>query len=137
MAGKAAAGGRPVCSGSVTDVVPRLVFEQIATRLSQGIIVENRPGAGGTTAASFVAADGYTVLISSSAHTIAPALYPNFTFSPTRGFAAVVPLGILPSVLVVPPQRNWGALKDLIAARDAHPVASKRGGGCSSRRGHR
>ena len=81
------------------------MFEQLSTQLGQSIIVENRPGAGNTAAAVVAKADpdGYTILVNSSAHTIAPALYPKLSYDPVRDFAAVVPLGIVPSVLVVPP----------------------------------
>ena len=77
------------------DLVPRIVFEQLSPQLGQPIVVENRTGAGGTIGAAFVAkspADGYTLLIHSNAHTIAPALYPTLSYHPARDFAAV-PLG--------------------------------------------
>jgi tripartite-type tricarboxylate transporter receptor subunit TctC len=113
----------PFAAGSVTDIVPRVVFAQLAERLGQPIVVENRPGAGGTTAATMVAKadpDGETVLVNSSAHTIAPALYPNLTYSADRDFAAVASLGILPSVLVVAPSRGFATVGDLIAAARSH-----------------
>src|SRR5512145_1338162 len=65
-------------AGTLTDILPRIVFEQLSTQLGQSIIVEYRPGAGATIAANLVAKtepDGYTVLVNSSAHTIAPALH--------------------------------------------------------------
>jgi tripartite-type tricarboxylate transporter receptor subunit TctC len=109
----------PFAAGSVTDIVPRVVFAQLAEQLGQPIIVENRPGAGGTTAAGFVAKadpDGETLLVNSSAHTIAPALYPNLPYSTERDFAAVASLGNLPSVLVVGPSKSYSSVKELIAA---------------------
>jgi tripartite-type tricarboxylate transporter receptor subunit TctC len=116
----------PFGAGSVTDVVPRVVFEQLSKQLGQSIIVENRPGAGTTTAANLVAKsdpDGYTILVNSSAHTIAPALYPKLNYDPVRDFAAVVPLGIVPSVLVVPPSRGFKTVADFVAAAKAKPGA--------------
>jgi tripartite-type tricarboxylate transporter receptor subunit TctC len=109
----------PFAAGSVTDVVPRVVFEQLASQLGQSIVVENRPGAGGTIAANAVAKsdpDGYTLLANSSAHTIAPALYPNLGYSTVRDFAAVASLGILPSALVVPPSRGYRTVADFVQA---------------------
>ena len=116
----------PFAAGSVTDVVPRLVFEQLSTQLGQSIIVENRAGAGATTGAGFVATaepDGHTILVNSSAHTIAPALYPNLGYDPARDFAGVVSLGVIPSVLVVPPVRGFATVNDFVVAAKARPGA--------------
>ena len=99
----------PVGAGSTTDIIPRVVFEQLSAQLGQSIVVENRIGAGGTTGSAFVAKadpDGYTILAHGSALTISPALYPNLTYDPARDFAAVVPFGVAPNVLVVPPTRG-------------------------------
>ena len=116
----------PFAAGSVTDVVPRVVFEQLSQQLGHNIIVENRPGAGSTTAASQVAKadpDGYTILVNSSAHTIAPALYPKVTYDPIRDFVPVAPLGVVPSLVVVPADRGFKTLADFIAAAKQKPGA--------------
>ena len=113
-------------AGTMTDIAPRIVFEQLSTQLGQSIVVENRPGAGSTTAANLVAnadPDGYTVLINSSAHTIAPALHSKLSYDPVRDFVAVVPFGIVPSVLVVPPTRGFKTVGDFVAAAKAKPGA--------------
>jgi tripartite-type tricarboxylate transporter receptor subunit TctC len=114
----------PVAAGSTTDIVPRVVFEQLSTQLGQSIVVENRTGAGGTIGAGFVAKadpDGYTMLVHSNAHTIAPALYPNLTYDPARDFAAVVPLGRSSNVMVVSPTSGFKTVGDLVAAAKARP----------------
>jgi tripartite-type tricarboxylate transporter receptor subunit TctC len=114
----------PTEAGSIADLVPRVVFEPLARQLNQTIVVENRTGAGGTIAAAFVAksgADGYTFLVHSVAHTIAPSLYPNLSYDPARDFAAVIPLGISPNVLVVSPAKDFKKLGDLVAAGKAKP----------------
>ena len=116
----------PVAAGSTTDIIPRVVFEQLSVQLGQNVIVENRVGAGGTIGSAFVAnaeADGYTFLAHGSALTISPALHSNPGFDPARDFAPVIPLGISPSVLVVPPERGWTTVGDLIAAAKAKPGA--------------
>jgi tripartite-type tricarboxylate transporter receptor subunit TctC len=116
----------PIAAGSVVDIVPRVVFEQLSTQLGQSIIVENRPGGGQTIGAGAVAKsepDGYTLLVNSSAHAIAPALHANLNYHPARDFAAVVPLGVLPFVLVVPPDRGFKTARDLVAAAKAKPGA--------------
>jgi tripartite-type tricarboxylate transporter receptor subunit TctC len=72
----------PITPGSVIDVAPRLVFEQLAKQVGQPVVVENRPGAGQTMGASAVARsepDGYTLLVNSAAHAIAPSLLPKPT----------------------------------------------------------
>ena len=70
-------------AGSAVDVVPRVVFDQLSSQLGQPIVVENRAGAGGTiavTAVTKAAPDGYTILVQSSALTVAPWLYPNLSY---------------------------------------------------------
>jgi len=114
----------PVGAGSSTDIVHRLVLEQLSVQLAQPIVVENRVGAGGTIGSAIVARaepDGYTILAHGSAHTIAPALYKTLPYHPSRDFIAVVPVGISPSVLVVPPARNWNSAAELVAAARARP----------------
>lgn len=116
----------PITPGSVIDVAPRLVFEQLATQVGQPVVVENRPGAGQTMGASAVARsdpDGYTLLVNSAAHAIAPSLYPNLDYHPARDFAAVIPLGLTPFVLVAPPERGFRTAADLAAAAKAKPGA--------------
>ena len=116
----------PFGAGSTTDIIPRAVFEQLGPQLGQGIVVENRTGAGGTIGASFVAKadpDGYTLLVNSNAHAIAPALYQKLSYHPGRDFAAVIPLGSSPSVLVVSPAKGFKTAGDLVAAAKAKPGA--------------
>ena len=114
----------PVAAGSTTDIVPRVVFDQLSAQLGQSIIVENRAGAGGTIGSTVVAKadpDGYTLLAHGSALTISPALYPDLAFDPAKDFAAAIPLGISPSVLVVPPDRGWKTVDDFIRAAKTRP----------------
>jgi tripartite-type tricarboxylate transporter receptor subunit TctC len=116
----------PVAAGSLVDIVPRIVFEQLAIQLGQTIVVDNRPGAGATIGTALVAKadpDGYTILVNSSAHTIAPSLFANLSYDPARDFAAVAPLGVTPFVLVVPPNRGFRTAQDLVAAAKAKPGA--------------
>jgi len=116
----------PVGAGSSTDIVHRLVLEQLSSQLGQQVVVENRVGAGGTIGAAAVAKsppDGYTLLAHGSAHTIAPALYKGLPYDPARDFAAVAPIGISPSVLVVPPAKGMKTAAELVAAAKARPNA--------------
>jgi tripartite-type tricarboxylate transporter receptor subunit TctC len=116
----------PYAAGSTTDIVPRVVLEQLALQLGQPIVVDNRAGAGGTIGAALVArseADGHTLLINSSAHAIAPSLYPALGYDPARDFAAVIPIGVSPAVLVVAPARGFRTAADFVAAAKAKPGA--------------
>jgi tripartite-type tricarboxylate transporter receptor subunit TctC len=116
----------PVGAGSSTDIVHRIVLEQLSGQLGQPIVVENRVGAGGVIGTSVVAKappDGYTLLANGAAHTIAPALYKDLSYDPVRDFAAVVPLGSSPSVLVVSPARGMKTAGDLVGAAKARPNA--------------
>jgi tripartite-type tricarboxylate transporter receptor subunit TctC len=114
----------PITPGSVIDIAPRAVFEQVAVQLGQAIVVDNRPGAGQTIGAGAVARsepDGYTLLVNSAAHAIAPSLYANLDYHPARDFAAVIPLGLTPFVLVAAPERGWRTAAELGAAARAKP----------------
>lgn len=116
----------PVGAGSSTDIVHRLVLEQLSARLGQPIVVENRTGAGGTIGSAAVAKaepDGYTFLANGSAHTIAPAIYKSLPYDAVRDFVPVVPVGISPSVLVVTPSRGITTAQALVAAAKARPGA--------------
>jgi tripartite-type tricarboxylate transporter receptor subunit TctC len=114
----------PFTAGSASDIVPRTVFEQLSSKLGQPMIVENRSGAGGTIGAAAVARaepDGYTLLLNSSSHTVVPSLYPDAPYDPIRDFAAIIPLGSMPNVLVVAPSKGYGTVQDLVAAAKAKP----------------
>jgi tripartite-type tricarboxylate transporter receptor subunit TctC len=114
----------PVGAGSTTDIVPRVIFEQLARDLGQPIVVENRAGAGGTIGAALVAKsepDGHTLLVNSNAHTIAPAIYRQLPYNPALDFSGVAALGASPSVLVVSPASGYKSVTDLVAAAKAKP----------------
>jgi tripartite-type tricarboxylate transporter receptor subunit TctC len=113
----------PLTPGSATDVMARLVMDQVSVQLGQPIIVENRPGAGNTIGMSAVAKadpDGYTVLANSSTHTVTPATRSNLGFEMTD-LAAIVPLGNMPVVMVVNPSKSYTTLRDFVAAAKARP----------------
>ena len=114
----------PFTPGSGTDIVARAVAEAMSKSMGQTIIVENRPGAGGTIAAAAVArseADGNTVLIPSSGHALNPAIYSNLGYDTLKDLAGVTPLAALANVLVVNPARGWKSVADLVSAAKAAP----------------
>src|SRR5688572_30112172 len=90
----------PFTAGSTIDIVGRIVLDPLSSQLGQTIVVENRGGAGGTigsAAAAKAEPDGYSILINASAHSAAPAAYPNAPYDPARDFSAVIPFGTVPN----------------------------------------
>ena len=114
----------PFGAGSATDVVPRLVFDRLSAELGQSIVVENRPGAGGTLGTAMVARadpDGYSVLAHSSALTIAPAIFPDLSFDARTDLAGALMIGSSANVMIVPPSRPWKTVQEFIADAKAKP----------------
>src|SRR5260370_14808261 len=113
----------PFAPGSATDLLPRTIFEHVSAKVSQPIIIENRPGGGGAIGVSAVAKadpDGHTILVHSNALVTAPAIQ-SMPYDPVRDFAGITPLGNVPLVLVISPDKNITTLKDLVAAAKAKP----------------
>ena len=113
----------PFGAGSASDLVPRIVLNEVSKQVGQPIIVENRPGAGGTLGANAVAkaaADGYTML-ATGALSATHALYATLPYATLRDFAPVSPLGQQTLVLVTAPSKGYRTLGDLIAAARANP----------------
>ena len=111
-------------AGSVVDVVPRVVFEQLSKQLGQPIVVENRTGAGGTIAVAAVAKadpDGYTILAQSSALAVAPWFHPNLSYDTVRDISGIAPIGSVPNVLVTSPLKGAKTIEAFVAAAKAMP----------------
>ena len=114
----------PFTAGSATDIMARIVGEKLSASMGQPVIVENRPGAGGTLGASQVAKsepDGYTLLVVSAGHVVNPVLYPGLTYDTLGDFAGVTPLAALPNALVVGAGSPIKTVAELIAAAKAKP----------------
>jgi tripartite-type tricarboxylate transporter receptor subunit TctC len=115
----------PLGAGSASDIIARVVMEQVGKQLGQNVIVENRPGAGGTIGANMVAKsapDGYTVLVYgalASAH----ALYSKLPYDTLADFIPIAALGQQPLVVVASPAKGYRTLGDLIATGKAKPGA--------------
>jgi tripartite-type tricarboxylate transporter receptor subunit TctC len=115
----------PFTAGSTVDIVGRIVLEPLASQLGQTIVVENRGGAGGTIGTAAVARaepDGYTILINASAHSAAPAAYPNVSYDTAKDFSAVASFGSVPNVVVIAPSKNIKTLAELAAAAKARSL---------------
>ena len=113
----------PFSPGSATDLLPRAIFEHVSAKLGQTFIVENRPGGGGGIGVSAVAKsdpDGHTLLVHSNALVTAPAIQA-MPYDPVQDFAGITPLGNVPLVLVISPDKNIKTLKEFVAAAKAKP----------------
>jgi tripartite-type tricarboxylate transporter receptor subunit TctC len=109
----------PFSAGSTVDIIGRIVLEPLAAQLGQPIVIENRGGAGGSIGSAMVAKadpDGYTLLINASAHSAAPAAYPNLSYDVAKDFAAVIPFGSVPNVTVISPDKGIKTIGELVAA---------------------
>ncbi len=116
----------PFTPGSATDIMARTVAEKLTSQLGQPVVVENRPGAGGTIGEAIVAKadpDGYTLLVHSSSYTVTPSTYRNLSFDTLRDLTGVAPLGLLPNVLVISPSKGIRSVTALVAAAKAKPGA--------------
>lgn len=114
----------PFTPGSATDTMARPVAEKLAASLGQQVLVENRPGAGGSigiAALSKSPADGYTLAVVSTGHVVNPVLYANLPYDTLRDFNGVSPLATLPSVLVVSPALGARNVQELVAMAKSRP----------------
>ncbi len=106
----------PYTPGGSSDVVARLLGQQLAIELKQSVLVENRPGAGATLGTAVVAkapADGYTVLLADNAQTTAPSLYPRLPYDAVQSFQALGMVGIAPAMLLSNQQSGLRSVKDM------------------------
>jgi tripartite-type tricarboxylate transporter receptor subunit TctC len=114
----------PFTAGNAGDTVARIVFDQVSQQIGQTLVIENRPGAGGTLAADFVAKsdpDGYTLLLSSASLSSQVIFHKTLPYDAIRAFAPVSLIGIQPTVVVASPSRAFETVADLVAAAKAKP----------------
>ncbi|MDZ7865296.1 tripartite tricarboxylate transporter substrate binding protein [Acidovorax sp.] len=115
----------PFPASGATDLVARVVAQRVAQDLGQQMVVDNRPGAGGTIGAAEAAKaqpDGYTLLLTtSSTHAISPHLMPRLAYDPRKDFTPVAHLADAPSVLLVTNSLPVKTVGELIAYGKAHP----------------
>jgi len=107
----------PYPSGGATDVIARMIAEKLPAQWRQSVVVANRPGAGTTVAAESVArapGDGYTLYISTAAHTISASLYSNLKYDPIKDFTPITLISTIPLVMVVHPSVPAHTLQELI-----------------------
>jgi len=114
----------PYPPGGPTDIVARVVSQKLSDQMGQQFIVENRPGAGGNIGAEAVAkgpADGYTLLVATTAHAINPSLFKSLGYNLMKDFAPVSQLTSGPLVIVAHPSLPAKNVQELIALGKAKP----------------
>ena len=115
----------PYPPGGGTDIFARALAQKMATSMGVSVIVENRPGAGGTIGTDLVVnapADGYTILLGSpSPLTVAPSLYTKLPYDPQRDLIPITLAATVPNILVVHPSVPATTVKELIAYAKANP----------------
>src|SRR5258708_4009450 len=114
----------PFTAGSGTDIIARTLGEAMSKSLKQPVVIENRPGAGGTLGAAQVAKsapDGYTLLVHSAGHVANAAIYTSLPYDTARDFAGVTPLASLPNVLIVAPSKGFRSVGDMVVKARTSP----------------
>ena len=114
----------PFAGGSASDVITRILLNRMATSLGQTFVVENRPGAGGNTgtAAAHAAADGYTLVMSTSGPLAAnKALFKDLGYDPQKDFAPIFLFANIPNIVVINAKLPPKTLLDLIDYAKQHP----------------
>jgi tripartite-type tricarboxylate transporter receptor subunit TctC len=115
----------PFAAGGSSDVVMRLVSRQASESIGQPIIIENKPGGGGNTAALVIknaVPDGYTLMMGhTGSHAINATLYPDLKFDPIRDFTPIAPLISFNNVLMVPQESPVTSAAELVALAKSKP----------------
>lgn len=125
----------PFAAGTSTDIVGRILAEALGRQLGQTVIVENKPGAGGTIGSEMVAragADTNTLLLGTvGTHAINPTLYKKLPYQPLRDFVPLGFVGATPTLLVVPASAPWKGVADLRQASGKSVSFASAGNGTS------
>src|SRR5690349_21478262 len=112
--------------GSAVDIVGRIVTAKLSEYWGQPVVNENRSGAGGSIGSAVVARaapDGYTLLVTSNAHTVNPLIYATLPYDTLKDFTDIVPFTEQPNVVVVNADASYKTRGDLVAAAKAKPGA--------------
>lgn len=113
--------------GGVTDIGARIIGERLSKNIGQAVVVENKPGANGwigTEQVARAAPDGYTLLlITTTTHAVAPALYRKMPYDPLKDFEPISQITLAPTIAVAPPNSPYKNLAELVAAAKAKPKA--------------
>ena len=116
----------PYTPGAGTDTISRILAQKLGDQLGQPVVVDNRPGAGGTIGTEIVARavpDGYTLLFTPTSHAINSNLYPKLGYDTLKDFAPISVVASLPVVLAVDPSLKVQSVKELVALAKSKPGA--------------
>ncbi len=115
----------PFAAGGTSDILGRLIAQELGTTLKQTVVVENKGGAGGVLGADAVARakpDGYTLLLGTIAtHAINPSLLHSINYNAAKDFSPVILLGSISNVLLVGANQPYKSVQDVVAAAKANP----------------
>jgi len=111
----------PFGAGSLSDIMARIVVDEMSKRWNQQVMVENRPGLAGTASVAKAEPDGHTLMLTSNGHTVAGLVNKNLTFDPVKDFAGITRVSSVPLYLVVNPGLPADNLKQVIALAKAKP----------------
>jgi tripartite-type tricarboxylate transporter receptor subunit TctC len=114
----------PFTPGSATDIVARVVFNQVSQQIGQAVVVENRGGGGTTIGSAYVAhadPDGYTLLVNSTSHVVVASVYAHLSYNVADDFTALTALASQPFVATSPVK--YKTMADFVAYGRAHPGA--------------
>jgi tripartite-type tricarboxylate transporter receptor subunit TctC len=126
----------PFAAGSGTDTTTRLISKELGTALGVGIVIDNKAGANGSIAASYVARaqpDGYTLFVTTNTtHSANPFLLKNMSYDPIKDFTPIARTGDLPFMLVIHPDIPANSVAELIALAKKEPGKYSYASGSSS-----
>ena len=114
----------PFAPAGPTDIMARILGQNLGTALPGHVIVENRAGAGGNLGIGYAAhaeADGYTLLVTSSAYVVNPSLYASVPYDPFKDFAPIAELGTSPNAVLIDPKLGINSIAELFAHAKAKP----------------
>lgn len=114
----------PFPPGGGNDIIVRAMTEDMSRSLGQQVLVDNKPGAGtviGTDLVAKAAPDGYTILIASFAFAVNPSLLPRLPYDHPRAFTPITLIGRSPNIVIVPPDRPFKTMAELIGHARANP----------------
>ncbi|HZE59356.1 MAG TPA: tripartite tricarboxylate transporter substrate-binding protein, partial [Burkholderiales bacterium] len=129
----------PFPPGGGTDILGRLIAENLSTRLGQPVVTENRGGAGGNVgaeAAAHAAPDGYTIVLVAPSIAISPSLYSKLNYDPVKDFAPVAMVASVPNVMIAHPAVPAQNLREFIALAKSKPGGMNFGSGGSGTSNH-
>ena len=126
----------PFAAGSGTDTTTRIISKELGTALGVGMVVDNKAGANGSIAASYVARsapDGYTLFVTTNTtHSANPFLLKNMSYDPVKDFTPIARTGDLPFMLVIHPDIPANSVAELIALAKKEPGKYSYASGSSS-----